>query len=107
MSKSTAPAFVTMTFDKWVETFSPITNTTTVNAPFDGCMYETYGADLAVVTKRAANINAAASRKVWTVVENDAGDRIVVDGYHRVNRMGYFITAVPAGAGTQYEVTID
>jgi hypothetical protein len=105
MSKPTAPAFVAMTFDKWVETFSPITNTTTPYAPYDGCMYETYGADLAVVTKRAANINAKAHRKVWTLVEGDAG-QYVVDGYHRVNRIGYFITAVPAVAGTQYEVTV-
>ena len=105
MSKPTTPALVRMSFDKWAETFSPLTNTTTPYAPFDGCMYETYGDDLAVVFKRASNINPTARLKVWTLVEGDAG-QYVVDGFQRVNRMGYFITAVPAVAGTQYEVAV-
>lgn len=107
MSKTTKPALVRMSFDKWVETFSPITNTTTPYAPFDGCMYETYGDDLAVVTKRAANINAKAHLKVWTLVEDDDGEPVIVNGYHRVNRVGYFITVVPASKGCEYLVTMD
>ena len=107
MSKPTTPAFTAMSYSDWVEAYQPQPNTTTPNAPFDGTMYETFGADLEVIFKRASNINAVARRKVWTLVENDDGDWIVVDGYQRVNRMGYFITAKPAVAGTQYEVTLD
>ena len=105
MSKNTTPAFIRMSFDKWVETFKPIANTTTPNAPFDGTMFETFGDDLAVVFRRSCNINPTARLKVWTLVEGDAG-QYVVDGFHRVNRLGYFITAVPAAAGTQYEVAV-
>jgi len=103
MSKSTTPAFVTMTFDKWVETFQPIANTITPNAPFDGSMFETYGSDLAEVLIWANGKHR--HLKVWTLVDGDEG-QYVVDGYRIVNRVGYFLTNVPAVAGTQYEVAV-
>lgn len=105
MSKASTPAFVTMSFDKWAETFKPIANTITPNAPYDGTMFETYGADLTEVLIVADGKHS--HLRVWTLVEGDEGDWVIVDGYHRVNRMGYFITAKPAKAGTQYEVTLD
>jgi hypothetical protein len=106
MSKTTkpaTPAFIRMSFDKWVETFKPITNTATPDAPFDGCMFETFGSDLVDVLIYANGKHS--HLRVWSLVEGDAG-QYVVDGYHRVNRLGYFITAVPAVAGTQYEVAV-
>jgi hypothetical protein len=45
-------------------------------------------------------------RMVWTLVEDDDGDAVIVEGYHLVNRLGYFITAKPAKAGYQYVVTL-
>ena len=103
MSKSNTPAFIRMSFDKWVETFKPITNTATPGSAFDGTMFETFGSDLVDVL-----IHANGKRsylRVWTLVDGDDG-QYVVDAYRIVNRIGYFITAVPAVAGTQYEVAV-
>lgn len=103
MSKNTTPAFIRMSFDKWVETFQPIANTITPDAPFDGTMFETYGADVAHVKARVHPDDALLH--VWTLVDGDEG-QYVVDGYHLVNRVGYFLTAKPFVAGTQYEVAV-
>jgi len=104
MSKSTKPAFVQMSFDNWVETFNPISNTITPDAPFDGSMFETFGADLAEVLIWADGKHR--HLQVWSLVEGDDGDLLICDGYHRVNRIGYFLTNVPAIAGTQYEIAV-
>lgn len=101
--KPTTPAFVQMSFDNWVETFNPISNTATPDAPFDGSMFETFGSDLVDVLIYA---NGKRSHlRVWTLVEGDEG-QYVVDGYRIVNRIGYFITNVPAVAGTEYEIAL-
>jgi hypothetical protein len=101
-TKPTTPAFIQMSFDNWVETFDPISNTITPDAPFDGSMFETYGDDLSAVLVAAHPANGL---KVWTLVEGDEG-QYVVDGYRLVNRIGYFITNKPAAAGTEYEIAV-
>lgn len=53
-------------------------------------LFDIHGADLEYVLK----INAATPDRVWTLVDGDEGSYIVA-GYHRVNRMGYFISEVP------------
>jgi len=107
MSKSTKPAFITMSFDDWEKAFKPVKNTITPDAPFDGCMFETFDGDLAEVVKWAdGSMGTSYRRKVWTIVEGDEG-QYVVDGYHRVNRVGYLLTSVASVAGTQYEVNVD
>jgi len=107
-TKPTMPALACLSYDKWIEEFAPQINTTTDNAAFDGMMYETYDADLAEVMRLSSDVlDPAGPLKVWTLVENDDGDLVICDGYHRVNRMGYFITAKPADAGVQYVVTLD
>lgn len=92
-------------FDNWVETFKPIRNTLTDSASFDdgqgGLMFETYGPELDAVIA-VANENP---RKVWTWVDGDEGS-YVIDGYHLVNRIGYFITEVPAELGKHYGVEV-
>lgn len=103
---STTPAFVTMPFDAWETRFKPTANHLNDNAPYGGLMFETYGAELAHVLMIANGYaGRAGRRKVWTLVEGDDGEPVVVEGYHLCNRLGYFITAKPAKAGTQYNVT--
>jgi hypothetical protein len=55
---------------------------------FSGHMYETYGEELAYVREQPiANI--------WTIVEDDNGNWVVIPGYKLVNRMGYLICENP------------
>lgn len=80
-------------FDEWVDQYRPIPNPTG-DSGFcigDDClMYETYAPDLDVVTAA----HEKDPRTVWTLLDVD-GDLYLGDGFHYVNRMGYFITEVP------------
>ena len=77
-----------MTYDEWYARFQPIHNTIDLTAAFDGRVFETFGPQLEVVRQKPANV-------VWTWVTGDEGEDLIVPGYHRVNRMGYFITQRP------------
>ena len=92
-------------FDQWIDQYRPITNPTGDSGFFvdDKClMFETYDPDLAVVL--------AAHEKdpntVWTIVEGEDGELYLGDGYHYVNRIGYFITEVPH-SGTSVSIKLD
>ena len=76
-----------MTFEEWEAEFIPMENPFDINASFGGAMFETFDVELGFVL----GINNLASQKVWTYVDGDGGTYIV-DGYHLVNRIGYFIT---------------
>lgn len=69
--------------DAWEAKYKPITN------HFDGSdKFETYGDELQFVL-------AQDPRCIWTLVDGDDGNLYIVDGYHLVNRLNYFITEVP------------
>lgn len=76
-------------FQIWKDTFKPIKNDIDENASGDGCMFETFGAEL----DKVVAANKADPGKVWTLLDVD-GDLYIGQGYHHVNRMGYFITEV-------------
>jgi hypothetical protein len=62
-------------------------------------MYETYDEELDYVKE----IYSKDPGRIWTYVDCD-GELIIVSGYHHVNRMGYFVTAVPCEPDTEIEV---
>jgi hypothetical protein len=69
--------------DAWEAKYKPVTN------HFDGTdKFETYGEELDFV-------RAQDPRCIWTLVDGDDGNLYIVDGYHLVNRINYFITEVP------------
>jgi hypothetical protein len=87
---------VKLTFEEWEARFRPIKNYITENSPYDGFMFETYGNDFAIAVDSARTLKPA---HVWTLF--DSG--IIGDGYHYIDRAGYFITEVPAD-GHCYEI---
>lgn len=91
----------TMTFEEWEEEFVPMENPFDINSSFEGVMFETYGIELGFVL----GINYPSSQKVWTYVDGDGGTYIV-DGYHLVNRIGYFITQNARPDDQFYEVIV-
>jgi len=54
----------------------------------NGAMYETYGDDLLTIFE----VNRALQNHVWTYGDGDNGGTYIVNGYSRVNVIGYFIT---------------
>ncbi len=53
-----------------------------------GCLFETYGEELAFV--RSQDL-----RTIWTFVDGDDGNQYVLSGYHFVNRIGYLVSTIP------------
>jgi hypothetical protein len=80
-----------MTFNDWVGRYQPILNTVVQDAPYDGYMFETYGAELDTVLQ----IRVVAPRTVWTLIDTGRRRLTISSGYHFVNRIGYFITEKP------------
>lgn len=72
-----------MTFKKWKKIYKPIKNHLVQGAPYDGCMFETYD-------EEKKHVDRNFFQHVWTLVD-DEGDKIR-NGFHKVNRIGYFIT---------------
>ena len=105
MSKPTR--LVGLSFDAWADKYQPMVNHLTAGASFDGLMFETHGAELAQVLAYAdGKMGRSYRRKVWTLVEDDEGDAVIVEGYHLVNRLGYFLTVKAAQSGVQYHVAL-
>lgn len=73
--------------DAWIEKYRPIKNTIDTNANMDGTMFETFGPELDFV-------RAQDPHKIWTLLDAD-NHQVIAAGYHFVDRVGYFITALP------------
>lgn len=80
-----------MTWEEWVEKFNPKLDREDLPR-----MYETYGEDVEHVIKHDDNL-------IWTYLEGDSGS-VITQGYHYVNRLGYYLTSVPWEPDVEYEV---
>jgi len=97
----------TLTFEDWMQKYKPMVNHLDSNASFQdengvGIMFETYGKELEYVL----SIANTEPNRVWTYMDGDIGT-FIGDGYHLVNRIGYFITEVPNEENSFVEVSID
>ena len=88
-----------LTEDQFFARFTPAPNQFNPDSGFDGCMFETFGEELAYVQAHDCNL-------VWTVVECD-GQLSIASGFHFVNRIGYLIARTPVDPGHTYNVTCD
>ena len=86
--------FIEMTESEWEEKYKPMTNTITN----DGTTYETYGDELDFVMSQKPE-------HIWTEIDGDDGVYIV-NGYHLVNRLSYYITNVPHNEDDHIQICI-
>ena len=91
--------FIEMDFDEWVDTYKPIPNNIVEDSSFDGTMFETYGDEVAFVKK-------ADPAYIWMYGDGDDGGTYIWNGWHIVNRIGYFITEVPCPPDTTIQVKV-
>lgn len=97
--------FIELDFETWETIFKPQTNTIDPNASFQnedgtGIMFETYGDELAYV-------QATDNHYIWTYGDGDDGGGYIWNGYHYINRIGYFISTVPWEDGVTYQIQVD
>jgi hypothetical protein len=57
-------------------------------------MYETFGKEVEYVKEKH-------NKHIWTIVDNEDGELIIIAGFHFVNRLGYLIT--PEAWEDEYE----
>jgi len=96
--------FIEMDFDEWCETYKPIINNLVENASFQdesgqGIMFETYGDEVDFVKEQDPDC-------IWTYGDGDDGGSSIWNGWHFVNRLGYFITEVPCFADTTIQIQV-
>jgi len=122
-----------LTVAEWEAEFQPLPNHLDKNAGFGGLMFETYGdeekavkvaspahvwtyfadcdIDEAIAKEAGYELKPADYDPTVTDWFNSGGEPMqagmVGEGMHFVNRMGYFITAVPAEEGVQYVIYDD
>lgn len=91
-------------WDEWQEKFRPIRNRIAkTEVGYDNTLFETYGEENEYVNK----VMAESPYRIWTLVTNDFGKDVIVEGWHWVNRMGYFITEIPFDETMTYSVYWD
>jgi hypothetical protein len=91
--------FIEMDLDEWAATYKPIKNHIDTNASFDGEMFETYGDEVEFV-------KAQDEDRIWMYGDGDDGGSYIWNGWHFVNRIGYFITEVPCPPDTTIQVLV-
>jgi hypothetical protein len=64
-----------------------------------GCLFGTRSEEFAFVRSQDP-------RTIWTLVDTDTDDQVVLSGLHFVNRVGYLVSKVPVSDGTTIEVLI-
>ena len=83
---------ITMRWEEWLDTFTPLPNELCDGASYDGFMFETYGEEVKHVMS-VLNIDPA---RIWTLVDGGESDNPeITSGFHYANRIGYFITDKP------------
>lgn len=95
---------IELTEEEWFDKFKPIPNHIDDNASFQtedgvGYMFETYDDELAFVKSQDPN-------RIWTYCDGDNSGTYIFQGMRIVNRIGYFITAVPFDGSKDYQIQI-
>ena len=90
-----------LTEEEWEVLFMPIQNHLEAHSPRSGDMFETFGEELEYVLSHEND-------KIWTWIEDiDENKTYIVNGFHHINRIGYFICQNAWFEGAQIEVTLD
>lgn len=90
---------IQLTYEEWIEAFRAVKNPVNPDASFDGYLIDTSEEELVWL----AGQNRA---KIWTLLETD-GALHISEGWHFVNRLGYFVTEVPRlRSGQFYEIGV-
>lgn len=89
----TAAQFIEMDQFDWEEKFKPIPN----HIEKGTTMFETFG-------KEVEFVKSCPENRIWTLLESDDGDMIIVEGFHFVNRLGYYVTEAPYEPNTNYQI---
>jgi len=78
----------TITYEQFEETYKPIKNPFVQDSSYNGCMFETYGVELAHVREQDI-------KNIWTIVDCENEEIWIIPGYSIINRIGYILCEIP------------
>jgi hypothetical protein len=91
---------INLTEQEFYDKYTLIPNHLEKDAPFDGCMFETFGEE------REYIISKIKTNTVWTIVENE--DKLYyTSGFAIVNRLGFLLTEQPYNTGDDIVVILE
>ena len=86
---------VILSIEEWELHFKPIVNHLDENASFNdgsgGIMFETTGPEYDYV----AAIGHKEPNRIWTYIDNEEGDTVIINHWGFANRIGYMVTEKP------------
>lgn len=77
---------IQITTEQFFKQYKPIQNHLVKDTSWDGCMFETDGAELQFVLQQDPN-------HIWTIIDGE-DDLEITNGFFQINRIGYIITEV-------------
>ncbi len=78
----------TINFEDWFEKYIPQKNPFVQDSSYNGCMFETYGVELAHVREQN-------NKNIWTIINGENETQWLIPGYSIVDRIGYLICNTP------------
>ena len=78
----------TIDYGQFEETYKPIMNPFVQDSSYNGCMFETYGVELAHVREQD-------NKNIWTIINGENETQWLIPGYSIVDRIGYLICDTP------------
>ena len=94
---------VLLTIEEWEHHFKPVNNHIDLESSFDGIMFETYTEEYDYV----ASIGQKQPNRIWTLVDGEDGNTLIINRWAFVNRIGYFITEKPYDDTLDIQVQLD
>jgi hypothetical protein len=93
-----------LTFDAFCARFKPRTapGLDPDNDMLNGIIFDTHDAahDLVLYSRRTG---AELKNRIWTLIE-DGGKQVIIEGRHRINRLGYIVTEICYDPAVSYAV---
>jgi len=99
MSTQAEPRLIVLKYSDWADQFRPIP-CLDEDPRGDYYKFETFGPQY----EQVMAVLAVCPGCVWTWMDGDGCGDFIGDGWHWVNRLGYFLTEVPAADGCQYVI---
>lgn len=76
-----------ISYEKFVDDFSPTINTFDEDRGYNGTLFETFGPEWEHVKIQKEN-------HIWTLIDGENNNSWIIPGFHIVDRIGYFICQI-------------
>jgi len=100
-----------LTLNEWKDEFEPVLEfDEETKEEGDILFYETYEPHIGSMKEYAEKLAKASGAKfyqhIWSRVDGDGGKLILLNGWHRCNRLDYCLSSIPWGDGSDEDKDI-